>query len=160
MNKWLLSTAITGSIIVMAACGGNDDETVTEPANTETTEENQNETGTANDQSDASSTISFKEFEMDVDYEGNDNDFEVSYESEGNVEAVYEDERNMMMLAGDDAYQEIEPALSSLDINADTSNEEVIQAVIDAFEVEEGYQSIEIEITFEDGTKKEYEQRP
>lgn len=156
MSKWLLSLIITVSIAFMAACGGSEDETVAEPADTPSKEDN--ETETTDGESDTSPTISFKEFEMEVDYEGTDNDFEVSYMEKDTVKALYEDQRNMLMLSGDDAYQEMEPILSSLDINAETPDEEVIKTIIEDFEVEEGFQSIEIEIIYEDGTEKEYEQ--
>ncbi|TDL34350.1 hypothetical protein E2R51_01145 [Jeotgalibacillus sp. S-D1] len=153
MNRWLISLIIAVSIAFMTACSGGEDETVSEPA--ASAEEKQTET--ANGESDTSPSISLKKFEMEVDYEGTENDFEVSYMEKDTVKALYEDQRNMLLLSGDEAYQEIEPVLSSLDINAETSDEEVIKRVMEDFEVEDGFQSIEIEITHEDGAEKEYE---
>ncbi|PPA71600.1 YusW family protein [Jeotgalibacillus proteolyticus] len=160
MKKFLLPFTLAGAVAVAAAC--SDDETVENPESAPSIEENEEaQTNDTGDNPEAeSTTISFREFEFDADYEGNDNDFEVSYDSEGNIEASYEDQRNQMLLSGDDAYQEIEPILSGFDFTADTPDDEVFQAVIDGFEIEEGYQSLEIDITFEDGTEKEYEQKP
>lgn len=152
MKKWLLPITLAGSAALLAACN-TDEETVTDTSGQADT--NQEEEGNT-DSSDP--TISFLEFDMDADYEGNENDFEVSYDNDENIEASYEDQRNKMTLSGDDAYDEIEPILSNLDITADTPDEEVIQTVIDSFKVEDGYQKLEIDITFEDGTEKEYNQ--
>ncbi|MGD7044192.1 YusW family protein [Jeotgalibacillus proteolyticus] len=153
--KKLLPITLAGSVILISACA-QEDETVEEPADAPSVEENE---AAESESQDEVPTISYLEFDLEVDYEGTENDLEVSYNADENVEAVYEDQRNALTLAGDDAYQEIEPVLSELDFTDQTSDEEIVQAVIEGFEVEEGYQSIEIEITFEDGTEKEIEQQ-
>ncbi|MDZ5712430.1 YusW family protein [Jeotgalibacillus haloalkalitolerans] len=141
--------------LLLGACG-EEDETVQDPAPAEDTE--QTEDQPADDTGNQEDTgISFLEFDMDADYEGNDNDFELSYDAEGSeIEASYENERDMLTMSGDDAFQEIQPVLSEFEFTTETPDDEVIDRVIEGFEVEEGFQSIEIEIKFEDGTEKEY----
>ncbi|KIL46282.1 YusW family protein [Jeotgalibacillus campisalis] len=152
--KKLLPLTLAGSVLLISACA-QEDETVEEPADAPSIEENET---AETDSQDEAPTISFLKFEMDVDYEGTENDFEVSYDADESVEAAYENQRNALTLAGDDAYDEIEPVLSEFDFTAETSEEEIVKSVIKGFEVEDGYDSIEIEITFEDGTEKEIEQ--
>ncbi|TFD92476.1 YusW family protein [Jeotgalibacillus sp. R-1-5s-1] len=146
-------TTIATMTFLLAACG--DDETVSNPEPAEDGQsDQQTDGGTPQDNTD----IPYLEFDVDVDYEGNDNDFETTYDAEGEtIEASFEDEQNMMMLSGDDAFQEMQPVLSGFEFTVDTPDEEVIDAVIEGFEIEEGFQSIEIEIKFEDGTEKDYE---
>ncbi|WP_227396663.1 YusW family protein [Jeotgalibacillus aurantiacus] len=145
-------TTIATMTFLLAACG--DDETVNNPAPEEEQSGQQSDSGSSQDNTD----IPYLEFDIDVDYEGNDNDFETTYDAEGEtIKASFEDEQNMMMLSGDDAFQEMQPVLSSFEFTVDTPDEEVINAVIEGFEIEEGFQSIDVEIKFEDGTEKDYE---
>ncbi|MDG5471027.1 YusW family protein [Jeotgalibacillus sp. ET6] len=152
--KKLWSIGLAGTVILISACA-QEDETVEEPADAPSMEENE---AAESDSEEKAPTIPYIKFDLEVDYEGTENDFELEYEVDKNVEAVYEDQRNALTLAGDDAYQEIEPVLSEFDFTADTPDEEIVQAVIEKFEIEEGFDSIEIEVAFEDGTEKEIEQ--
>ncbi len=152
-------TVITaaGISLLLAACG-EETETVEDPSPEEVSEQADEQPDTDQAGGADETGITFLSSEMDADSEGNDNDFEVSYDSEGaEIEASYENERDMMTMSGDDAYQEIQPVLSEFNFSIDSTDEEVIDAVIEGFEVEEGFQSVEIEIKFEDGTEKEYQ---
>ncbi|TFE00958.1 YusW family protein [Jeotgalibacillus salarius] len=155
MKKRYGITAVTSLSLLLTACG-EEDETVENPEPVEDTEQaSESEGGNANQEE---AGITFLEFDMDASYEGNDNDFEISYDSEGSeIEASYENERDMMTMSGDDAFQEIQPVLSEFDFTPETEDDEVIDRVIEGFEIEEGFNSIEVEIKFEDGTEKEYE---
>lgn len=155
MKARTILTAASLSLILVAC--GEEDETVEEPASAD-------DTGQTEDQPESESEIqedtgiSLLTFEMDAKYEGNNNDFEVSFDNEASqVEASYENEKDMLTMSGDDAFKEIQPVLSEFDFTIETPDDEVIDSVIKGFEVEEGFQSIEIEITFEDGTEKEYQ---
>ncbi|WP_404404235.1 YusW family protein [Jeotgalibacillus malaysiensis] len=155
MKARMIMTA-AGLSLLLAACG-EEDETVQDPAPAEDAEQTEDQPA-PEEENQEDTGISFLEFDMDADYEGNDNDFEISYDSEGSqVEASYENERDMLTMSGDDAFQEIQPVLSEFDFTTETPDDEVIDRVIEGFEVEEGFQSIEIEIKFEDGTEKEYQ---
>ncbi|KIL53266.1 hypothetical protein KP77_02420 [Jeotgalibacillus alimentarius] len=156
MKKRYTIAALTSFSLVLAACG-EESETVEDPTPEETAEQAEEQPASDNASGPDDTGISFLTFEMDADYEGNDNDFEISYDSEGSeIEAAYENERDMLTMSGDDAYQEIQPVLSVFDFTLDTPDVEVIDSVIEGFEVEDGYESIEIEVKFSDGTEKEY----
>ncbi|MFB1080461.1 YusW family protein [Jeotgalibacillus sp. JSM ZJ347] len=152
--RYIISAA--GLSLLLTACS-EESETVEDPTPEETSDQSEEQPDTDQGAGPDDTGIPFLSFEMDAEYEGNDNDFEISYDSENSeVEAVYENERDMMTMSGDDAYQEIQPVLSEFDFTIDTSDDEVIDSVIEGFEVEEEFQSIEIEIKYSDGTEKEY----
>ncbi|KIL43799.1 YusW family protein [Jeotgalibacillus soli] len=154
MNKWL-AALIAASIVLTAACGNDDTVTETESA-PDTANQDSEAVGTPTNSASDNTAVSYLEFDLDVDYEGDNNDVDVSYESEENIEASYEDEREGINLTGNDAYSELEPILTGFDFTADTPDDEVVQVVMDAFSLEENYQSFELEVKYPDGTEKVY----
>ncbi|MEG0471662.1 MAG: YusW family protein [Solibacillus sp.] len=144
--------ALPLSLLLLAACN-NDDKvtkvTTTEPENTNVqTEANTNNTTTV-------SPFNFSSFSLDVDYSIDDS-FEVDYaHKEHGVEASIED-RNNKEIKGDEAYSKLEPLLKSFKFTSASTDEDVISEVLKAFELDDNYHEIEVEIHFSDGTIKEF----
>ena len=174
--KWL---AIPLSLLLLAACGNdNNDEVTDTPENAPTegttnnngTTGNNNNNGTTNNDMNGEGTATnnnavtnannsafdFTHFSLDVDY-ANAQDFDVEYENEqSGVEASYEDNINNEQFYGNDAYDRMESVFQSFKFNKDTSEDEVIKEVLNAFNLPEDYQKFDLEVRFADGTEKEY----
>ena len=175
--KWL---AIPLSLLLLAACGNNNNDEVTntpENAPTEGTTENNdtvNNGTTNNDMNGEGATnngtttnnhavtnannnsFDFTHFSLDVDYAGAQ-EFDVEYENEqSGVEASYEDDVNNNRYYGNDAYDRMELVFQSFKFNKDTSEDEVIKEVLNAFNLPEDYKEFDLEVRFADGTEKEY----
>lgn len=144
---FILSTL---SIGILAACG-DDEEVTNAPDNAPVEQEN----GAAVPIP-ADAPFNFTQFSLDVDY-GVNKSLEVSYDNESTgVEAAYESDLSNEKLNGNDAYTKMEPIFKGFTFDINTSNEEVIQQVKEAFNVEEDYKELEIDIRFSDGAEKEY----
>lgn len=107
-------------------------------------------------------TFDFSEFSLDVEYPSTKY-LEASYDENLNdddnegTEAKYEDKINAdEKLYGDDALKKLNVILSTLKFDATTSNEDVIREVLKAFNLGDDYKNFELEVTFADGTMKEY----
>lgn len=165
-KKMIFPVLIMSATLALAACG--DDEEVTQPV----TEESPEETATPEAESteDASpsggtegtkdgETYGFTDLSVDVDMPDQDDALDLSYEEErGQVEAEYENKIDGVDLTGDDAFNEMEQGLSQLNLSPDTSDEEVISQVVEAFGIDPGFKKIEIEVDYADGSDKNYEQ--
>ncbi|MFC4713175.1 YusW family protein [Planococcus dechangensis] len=167
-NKKMIVTALLmSSTLALAACGSDDEVTqpVTDDAPTETeapeeesTEDASPSGGVSNDDDVGGETFGFTELSVDVDMPDEDDAIDISYEEDrDSVEAEYENKIDGVDLSGDDAMNEIQDALSQLDITADTPDDEVISQVVEAFGIDAGYKKIEVEVTYPDGTDKDYE---
>ena len=168
-TKWL---AVPLSMLLLAACGNdNDKENVTDVPENAPTEQEGNTTGTNDNNgmnnntgnnetvSNANATFDFTHFSVDADYSMTES-FEAEYENEqSGVEASIEDDVKGERLYGDEAYARLEPIFQGFTFDQSTSDDEVISQVLQAFELAEDYQDIEIEVRFADGTEKEYHQR-
>ena len=152
-----------------------DDTTINEEDDDQAIEENpdQADDGTENDeatngdvaQDDDQATIKetmeeldLAEIEIKVEYP-NDNEYELEIDksSQGNYEVELDDEINNIKLKGMDAFDTILPNLEKLDITKESSKEDVIAQVIEAFELNDDYEEYDIEVIFSDGTKMEFE---
>lgn len=100
--------------------------------------------------------FTFTEFSLDVEYSATES-YEVDYENRrSGMEAEIEDDRSNEKLRGDEAYTKLEPLFKKLTFDSATPNDEVIEQVISVFPIGDDYQSIKVEVEFEDGTKKEF----
>ena len=163
--KWLV---IPLSLWLLVACGDENDEVTNLPENAPTEgTANNNDTannGTTNNGETANDTTAtnghnkfqFTHFSLDVEYSATKS-FEAEYENEtSKVEASYEDEINNEKLYGNDAYSKLEPIFQSFKFDQNTADDEVIAEVLQAFNLAEDYQNLELEIRFGNGTEKEY----
>ncbi|MGN1402077.1 MAG: YusW family protein [Bacillus sp. (in: firmicutes)] len=155
MKKWTgLCLTAAASIMILGGCGDADDD------NVNMNQGNQTEQGTNTETSDGKQTtehnISFSSFELDVDY-NNNKSFEVDYENDNEgTEASIDDELNNRKIKGDEAFQELKNRLESFSFDQNTPEDEVIQEVLNSFDLKNDYKHFELEVTFSDGTVKEY----
>ncbi len=137
----------------------NNDNNVVDDGGTDNTGQTENQAGNTDNRVQKMENLEYIDFELDVKYD-NDQDYEVDLELDNNrVEAKIEDDLNGVEIEGDEAFDEIFPLVEQLTIDLDTSKEDVITQVIDVFDLPSDYNQFELEITFKDGTKKEYDDR-
>ena len=142
-----------------------------EPATGDTTQNDAGESGTdaTTDSSTDSATgdmqadmdkLSFKEIEVEVSY-GNDKEYEAEIEQDENepIKAKVEDELNEVYLKGQEAFDDLYSKVKNLDVTKDSSQQETIDSVLNAFNLQADYEKFEVEIKFNDGSKLEVEDR-
>lgn len=139
-------------ILILQGCNLNDRDQVSSPPKDLPKE---NEAPALNNKQDDQS-FPFIEFDLDVDYK-DQKSFEVSYENDREgMSAEYEDTINNEILRGDEAFERLRPIFESMTFDKNTEENEVISQVVDAFQLNTDYLKLELEITFTDGTKREY----
>lgn len=153
MNKLKLKFILVISLMTVILYGCNKDEVNDVPANAPADQNATQQTGEApTDQV----TFNFIEFSLDVDYSATES-YEVEYEDKKTgIEAKLEDDRKNEKLQGDEAYTKLEPLFKQLNFDSTTPNDEVIDQVIKVFNIEDNYQSIEVDVEFVDGNEKEF----
>ncbi|WP_010650322.1 YusW family protein [Oceanobacillus massiliensis] len=158
-------------VLALAACGGN--ESGNEESNSEgtgpaestgdgtPTDSGQSET-TENDSTVSNSnkyTYQFTSFDLEADIEDSNDAVEVDYEMDSDdSEASYLDKIQGIRLNGDEAMEELSNIFSSFEFDQDTPNEEVLNAVMDGFNIPDDAKNVDLEINFADGTEKDYKQ--
>lgn len=164
VKKMPVATGILfSSMLLLGACGN--DEEVTEPITNDTSQpadgvEDANPGGGLSDENVGGEVFGFVEFDLDVDLPDQDDALQVSYdEDRDKAEAEYENKSTKENLKGNDAFDKIEPLLAELQLTPDMAEDEVINKVIEVFGIEQGYKSIDIDVTYPDGTEKDYEKR-
>lgn len=179
MVKRLLALSVTSLLaLTIAACGteteqtgnsnidkspgvvnsenDNKDNTMAQSENKE-----ENNTTSSDEMGTKWAEIKYTDFELEVDY-GKNKEYEAEIErnkSNDSIEADLEDELNGVDVNGEEAFNEIYPKVKKLKIDQQTSKEDAINQTLEAFDLESNYNKFELEITFEDGTKIEYEDR-
>lgn len=159
---------------LLYACNNNDtkvdkDENVTGNNSTVDETTNNNNAGTTqtsqnNNENErtgikvADVNYAFTDFDLDVEY-ANRNSYDVEYENDGkNIYAELDDEIKGVEYKGDQAYDNFVNALKQLKFDETTSDEEVRKEVIKAFALDENYQSFELEVKFQNGEEKHYQE--
>lgn len=167
----------------LAACGSSNDNTDDNPMDTEQNDDMEMEdnddvddekdtddsaamnkdddtTSDAADKDAKMDELEFFEIQLEVEYtNGSQYEAEIDKESNGDYTAEVDDDINNQHLKGDEAFDHIYPILEKLDITKDSSKEEVIDQVLESFELEKDYVEFEVEITFHDGTEMEYKDK-
>ncbi|WP_332650284.1 YusW family protein [Lysinibacillus sp. 54212] len=102
----------------------------------------------------------FSEFSLEVEYsatEAYEADYEYQLrENQRIVEASIEDDRNKEYFSGDEAYSKLRPLLKQINFDESTSNDEVLNQIVSIFSISDDYTKIDVDVTFSDGTKREY----
>lgn len=157
----LLSALIFSSVLVLGACGESNE--VEEPVGNESQTEPAPKTGEASpgggtdEDSIGGETFGFTELNIEAEYPEQDDPVEIDYsEDRDNVFAEYKNPLTGDDASGDDALNLMEQSLQKLELTADTSEEEAITQIVEAFGLEENYESIEVEVRYPDGEDKEY----
>jgi len=175
LKRMMVFISTTILTLTLVACDGNDggntssdepnDENMTEKSNQEnddtnaTDDEGQNSETDSNDMKAKMDELDYSDFELEVDYDP-DQEYEAEIEQkEGNVKADLEDEINGEDLNGQEAFDKIYPLVEQLTISKDTEKEDAIAEVLEVFDLDDDYSKLELEITFSDGVKMEFEDR-
>lgn len=147
MRKRLFAAASLSLFLV--ACSSNDEVTNT-PDNAPT-----EQPSTATDTS-TNELFSFTKFNVDVSYD-EQKSFDAEYENEpSGVEAKIEDDLTNEVISGNDAYTKLEPIFKNFTFTSSTADEDIMNEVMQAFNLPDNYVEFDIDIEFTDGTKKEF----
>ncbi|UTR16052.1 YusW family protein [Salipaludibacillus sp. LMS25] len=168
MKRGRLSAGMLVLAFVLTACGTGDTPTNNEGDASNTTgnnvlndtddsenmnhylEANTNDIKTANDTNNMwYDNLDFYEFALDVAY--SEGEYEVEYKyNDGHPEAEIEDSRagSDVKMSGEEALNELGSILPELAVTADSSDDHVFEAVINAFELADNYEELEVEIDF------------
>ncbi|MEK4628889.1 MAG: YusW family protein [Solibacillus sp.] len=152
MKKMILTVAFSTSLLLVA-CGDKDEATnVPDNAPVET-----NKNNTAGDTSTTvNAPFNFTHFDLDVEYP-NKRTYDVEYENEtAGAEAKIEDELNNKITQGNEAMNTLIPIFESLTFDHTTADAQVIDEVLQKFNLSELYFEFDLEVKFTDGTTKEY----
>lgn len=147
------------SALFLGACGNDDEVTqvLTEEAIDYDGAEGANPGGGLEDENIGGEVFGFTDFDLEVDYADQDEALELSYEEDRDlVTAEYANNVTDEVLEGNEAYEAIAPALAELELTAEMDDDEVILKVLEAFDIDPEFETIEIEVTYPDGTDKEY----
>ena len=179
MKKIFLFFALVALSLVVVACGTSkkdnnqtqDKQTVEDNNNDvtsgtggtdgtdENAETNTNETNAGSqDELAKMDKLDYQEFTLDIDY-GNQDEYDVELErnKDDTIEAEIEDSINGVNKHGSEAFNELYPLVEKLTITQQTSKEEAIKEILDVFNLKNDYSKFDVEITFKDGTKIEFE---
>lgn len=181
MKKIASFIAVIGLSMTLVACGSADNDETTVPQNptpeennnegTVDTNENENDQsssvdgengvgGTQEDMQNQMDDLDYAEFNLEVEY-ANHTEYEIELEKNSNnsVDAEIKDSINNVNLRGAEAFNELYPLVQELTINQQTVKEEAISETLKTFNLDEAYNKFELEITFKDGTKIEFEDK-
>ncbi|WP_157796432.1 YusW family protein [Bacillus sp. FJAT-45037] len=151
----MISACATDDNVVESPTGNQEEDNVVMDESEESADTG-DETGDGTDNGMDPETYAFTHFELEVEY-ANDQEIDIDYENESDgMEAKYENDFEGIDLRGDEAMQELDPYFSQLTFDQSTPDNEVIEQVISVFNLEPDYEEFELEVTFEDGTKKAY----
>lgn len=156
MKKTALFLAISASVLLVA-CGDKEDATnVPDNAPVEGSNTTNNNVDNTTSTGTTATAFNFTHFDLDVTY-ANNKSYEVSYENETTgAEVKIEDDINNKKETGNQAVDTLAPIFGSFTFDATTANDEVINEVLQKFNLANDYKEFELEIKFPDGTEKEY----
>ncbi len=98
----------------------------------------------------------YTNFELEVDY-ANDISFEVDYENdEKGITAEIEDEVNNVYLSGDEAKNSLIKNFEMLNFDENTDETEIVTQILTAFNLNDNFTKIELEVRYHTGTVKKY----
>lgn len=101
--------------------------------------------------------LSFQKFEFDINYEGGfDFEVELVRNPNGNIDAEYRDESKNIDARGGEAFDLLYSKLKDIDINKNSTEEQAISNALKIFELRDNYTELELEIIFNDGTRREF----
>ena len=150
--KKLAFLVATSALLV--ACGDKD-EANNVPDNAPV-EQNQKQSTSNTTTTTVDAAFNFTHFDLDIEYVDNKS-YEVSYENEAKgAEVKIEDEVNNSVVQGTEATNTLIPIFESFTFDANTDPDTVIDEVLQKFGQPNNFISVEIDIQFADGTKKEY----
>lgn len=188
MKRFIQLFAVLLLSLFLAACGGqNDDSNATDNnddtaasdqdqvqdqgqdsaqdddnADMDDDSQNNDQTSSDSDMADKMKELDYTDFELEVSY-GKNKEYEAEIEQDqntGEIESEIEDSViDNIDSKGKEAFDKIYPNLKKLTIDRDTTKEEAIGQALKAFDLSSDYTEFEIELTFKDNTKIEFEDK-
>lgn len=181
MKKLQILIATLLCLLILHGCNNKDDDQVPAPQENTTTEKSgttsenkpvdngtntnkpdtnnqgiQNNNVTPSETTENNNAFNFRDFDLDVEYE-KDQSFEVDFENDDRgLEAKIENELNNETVSGDEAYERLRPIFENFTFDQNTSEDDVISEVLNAFNLHTNYKKFDLEIDFIDGSKREY----
>lgn len=177
MKKILIFISMVGLSLALVACGGTKEKEVPPVQEKPATEQNQSNntdvTGTDVNQNDVDSEVvdladagqkmdalEYVDFTLEVEYaDRKEYDVDLEKNSDNSVDAEIKDSINNVMAKGTDAFNELYPLVEKLTINKETPKADAISEALKVFNLDEAYHKFEMDITFKDGTKIEFEDK-
>lgn len=157
MKKLTLLTAVIFVFLIMSGCNTDDEKVSQAPEDVPVEENEMNNKADTNE--DEEPPFTFTSFDLDVEYAENI-EFDVDYENERDgMDAEIKNDKDNSRLLGDEAFAELRPIFEQFTFDQNTAEDEVFAQVRDGFSIEDDFQSLELEITYLDGSKKEYYMR-
>ncbi|MEI3611842.1 YusW family protein [Pseudogracilibacillus sp. SO30301A] len=104
--------------------------------------------------------LNFSEIDIDVEYQGG-KEFEAEIDQDRNepILAKVEDDLNNVYLRGREAFDHIFERANKLDVTSNSTKQQIIDQVLNAFDLPNDYIKIDVEIEFDDGKKVDIEDR-
>ncbi|MFC5603690.1 YusW family protein [Sporosarcina koreensis] len=167
MKKFATLSFASALSLMLIGCGTDDQkeeptvkEETTATEETTVTEEPTLKEETPADMLQNMDELDYVEFELEVEYAG-DKEYEAELETDsiGTVKAKIEDEVNHVEKNGTEAFDELYPLVQKLTITQQTNKDEAISQVLKTFNLPTDYTKFDLEITFNDGTKIEFEDK-
>ncbi|MGI8315260.1 YusW family protein [Halobacillus mangrovi] len=150
-KKIMLVTAILGASLT--ACNDSGKESYTQevddtprPISYEYTENNLRE----------ENQFTFKEFDLEVDYVDRIS-YEIEFHQSKNTIKATINDLDQQKVTGQEAYNQLSPLFQEMSFDEDSSEEEVIQDVLDVLDLDQTYKEFELDVTYKNGIEKEYE---
>ncbi len=104
--------------------------------------------------------LNFSEIEIDVEYQGGkEYEAEIDLDRNEPILAKVEDDLNNVYLRGREAFDHIFERASKLDLTSNSTKQQVIDQVLDVFNLPNDYIKLDVEIEFDDGKKVDIEDR-
>jgi len=159
MSRSVLWMSMLILTLLFSACAQDDQ--VENPPNSDEGDQTNSQTeneSPSNQNDDETSPYIFVEFDLDADFDGIDDTVEAEFEFDKNdIEASYENKVEDTHLLGDEALDYLDPIFSSFTFDENTSEREVLDIVIEAFNLPNDA-VIDLEIEFKNGEERQYMQ--
>jgi len=160
MKKNLFISILFSSALILGACGNGhvedhdatQDDTNNNPNNDlEYTEHGEDPNFTPGE------TFGFTSFDLQVDYNNPDDQLKVLYkEKQHTTDIEYFNGATGEQRTGNEAMGFLRPILEDVSIDPDTTEDEVMKKIKEAFQITGDFTSIDATFTFLNGEKKEY----
>ena len=103
--------------------------------------------------------LPFTEFNLQIKYDSKKYEIKLERKSNGHYDVMLNDELKQIKQINRDAFDHIYPMLNDLSISNESDETEIIQDILNVFNLEHTYDHFQVKITFNDGYEYQYEDR-
>ncbi|MGE6630015.1 YusW family protein [Bacillus sp. NPDC077027] len=104
--------------------------------------------------------LSFQRMSLHVQYGHQKQTYQATYQqSGGKEEALIRDHMNGVRYEGEEALNEVKMKLSEMDDSVHTINEAFVSELLSAFNLDDDYRYIKVNLTLADGTTRSFEKK-